>query len=98
MNSLSHCGKHTDACTHNQGHTHKQTCLVSGGGVGFDSNISLRDKSERELDFLLLGVRTAGHIYLHMEPVLGVCGVHPSMCVCVRPVSGHSKWGGMAQR
>lgn len=61
-------------------HTHKQGRLVSSGGVLFDSNISLRDKSERELDFLLLGVRTAGHIYLHTEP-LCVCVF---VCVCIQ--------------
>lgn len=66
MNSLSHCSKHTHTHTHQD--AGRLGRLVSGGGVGFDSNISLRDKSERELDFLLLGVRTAAHIYLHMGP------------------------------
>lgn len=66
-------GRHTH--THTQAHQDAGRLgrLVSGGGVGFDSNISLRDKSERELDFLLLGVRTAAHIYLHMGPA-HLCG------------------------
>lgn len=99
----------TAAHTHAEKHTHTQahSRLVSGGGVFYDSNISLRDKSERELDFLLLGVRTAGHIYLHKGPVL--CVVYGSGCVCVcvqvcviekdrKLVSGHGRWGWMALR
>lgn len=80
---------HTHVHTHTNTHT-KQTGLVSGAGVCFDSNISLRDKSERELDFLLLGVRTAGRIYLHTGPV--VC---PSVCVCVCKRVSAPCFGGM---